>query len=223
MQQKSALLIGASGLTGSHLLQLLLESEAYHTVYAYNRKPLGMVHPKLKEIIIDFDTYQGTVDANTVFCCLGTTIKKAGSKDAFKKVDLGYPVKFAKLQYEVGSQAFLVISAMGVSEKSFIFYNQVKATMEKEISAKGFNSLGIFRPALITGNRKEHRAGEKIAVLVFGWLNKFLKGTLRKYQSIQASEIALGMLNYSNTTTTKKVAIIMSDEIKDLAEGKQPL
>lgn len=223
MQQKSALLIGASGLTGSILLQLLLESEAYHTVYAYNRTPLGIVNAKLKELIIDFDTYQGTVDATTVFCCLGTTIKKAGSKEAFKKVDQGYPVKFAQLQYQAGSQQFLVISSMGVSEKSFVFYNQVKAAMEKEISAIGYNSLGVFRPALITGDRKEHRAGEKIAVLVFGWLNQFLKGTLRKYQSIQTSEIALGMLNYSNTTPTKKVAIIMSDEIKDLAEGKQPL
>jgi uncharacterized protein YbjT (DUF2867 family) len=154
---------------------------------------------------------------------LGTTIKKAGSKEAFKKVDLSYPVKFAKLQYEAGSQAFLVISAMGVSEKSFVFYNQVKAAMEKEISTIGYNSLGIFRPALITGDRKEHRAGEKIAVVVFGWLNKFLTGTLRKYQSIPAAEIALGMLHYSNMVTTKKVAIIMSDEIKDLAEGKQPL
>jgi len=223
LQQKSALLIGASGLTGSHLLQLLLESEAYHTVYVYNRKPLGMVHAKLKEIIIDFDTYQGTVDANTVFCCLGTTIKIAGSKDAFKKVDLSYPVKFAQLQYQAGSQQFLVISAMGVSEKSFVFYNQVKAAMEKEISAIGYNSLGIFRPALITGDRKEHRAGEKIAVLVFGWLNQFLTGSLRKYQSIPAAQIALGMLNYSNMASTEKVAIIMSDKIKDLAEGKAPL
>ena len=223
MQQKSALLIGASGLTGSILLQLLLESEAYHTVYAYNRKPLGITHPKFKEIIIDFDTYQGTVDATTVFCCLGTTIKIAGSKDAFKKVDQGYPVKFAQLQYQAGSQQFLVISAMGVSEKSFVFYNQVKAAMEKEISAIGYNSLGVFRPALITGDRKEHRAGEKIAVLVFGWLNQFLKGTLRKYQSIPATQIALGMLNYSNMVPTKRVAIILSDEIKDLAEGKQPL
>lgn len=121
MSQKSALLIGASGLTGGHLLNQLLDSTEYHTVYIYSRRSLGVQHSKLKEIIIDFETYNGTVEADIVFCCLGTTIKVAKTKEAFKKVDLDYPVKFAQLQFNAGSKRFLVISAMGAALDSVFF------------------------------------------------------------------------------------------------------
>ena len=129
MAQKSALLLGATGLTGGHLLHLLLESEEYHIIYIYVRRPLGIQNPKLKEIIIDYESYEGTVDADTVFCCLGTTIKIAKTKEAFKKVDQDYPVKIAQLQFNAGSKRFLVISAMGAASDSLFFYSRVKAEM----------------------------------------------------------------------------------------------
>ena len=215
MPQKSALLLGATGLTGGHLLNLLLESEDYHTVYIYSRRPIGIQSPKLKEIIIDFDTYHGTVDADNVFCCLGTTIKVAKTKEAFKKVDLEYPVKFAQLQFNAGSKRFMVISAMGAAEDSLFFYSRVKADMEKLLSNIGYPKLIIFRPALITGDRKEHRAGEKIASSINEILNHVLIGPLKKYQSISAKAIASCMLSYSCNNQVYGKVVIGSDRIKD--------
>ena len=218
MHQKAALLLGATGLTGSHVLQLLLDSEEYSTIYAYTRKPLGIQNPKLKEIIIDYETYEGSVEADTVFCCLGTTIKIAKTKEAFKKVDADYPVKIAQLQYNAGSKHFLVISAMGAAADSLFFYSRVKAEMEQLLSNIGFPRLQIFRPALITGNRKEHRAGEKIAAAINQVLNYVLVGPFRKYQSVSALAIAKCMMYYANDTSIFGNVIVSSDRIKDFEE-----
>jgi uncharacterized protein YbjT (DUF2867 family) len=215
MTQKSALLLGATGLTGGHLLHLLLESEEYETVYVYVRRSLVIQNAKLKELIIDFDTYEGTVDADTVFCCLGTTIKIAKTKEAFKKVDLEYPVKIAQLQFNAGSKRFLVISAMGAAADSMFFYSRVKAEMEKLLSNIGYPRLQIFRPALITGQRKEHRSGEKMAAGINEILNHILVGPFRKYQSVSANAIAKCMLSYSNDASIFGTVIISSDRIKD--------
>ena len=215
MAQKSALLLGATGLTGGHLLHLLLESEEYHIIYIYVRRPLGIQNPKLKEIIIDYESYEGTVDADTVFCCLGTTIKIAKTKEAFKKVDQDYPVKIAQLQFNAGSKRFLVISAMGAASDSLFFYSRVKAEMEKLLSTIGYPKLFIFRPAIITGERKEHRSGEKIATGIFEILNYILIGPLKKYQSVSAKAIASCLLSYSCNNQVHGRVIISSDRIKD--------
>ena len=215
MLQKSALVLGATGLTGGHVLQLLLDSEQYHTVYIYTRRTLGIQNPKLKEMIIDYDTYQGSVDADVVFCCLGTTIKIAKTKEAFKKVDQDYPVKIAQLQYEAGTKHFLVISAMGAAADSLFFYSRVKAEMEKLLSNIGFPRLQIFRPALIVGDRKEHRSGEKIAAGINEILNYILIGPLRKYQSVSANAIAKCMVDYANNSSIFGHIVISSDRIKD--------
>ena len=215
MAQKSALLLGATGLTGGHLLYLLLESEEYHTIYIYVRRTLGLQNPKLKEIIIDYNSYEGTVDADTVFCCLGTTIKIAKTKEAFKKVDQDYPVKIAQLQFKDGSKRFLVISAMGAASDSLFFYSRVKAEMEKLLSTIGYPKLFIFRPAIITGERKEHRSGEKIATGIFEILNYILIGPLKKYQSVSAKAIASCLLSYSCNNQVHGRVIISSDRIKD--------
>ncbi len=215
MLQKSALLIGGTGLTGGLLLNLLLKSEDYHTVYIYTRRSLGIQNPKLKEMVIDFDAYQGTVAADIVFCCLGTTIKMAKTKEAFKKVDLEYPVKFAQLQFNAGSKRFLVISAMGAAADSLFFYSRVKAEMEKLLGNIGYPKLLLFRPALITGERKEHRSGEKFAAAVNQVLNYVLVGFLRKYQSVSAIAIAKCMIAYANNPGIFGTVVINSDRIKD--------
>ncbi len=215
MNQKSALLIGASGLTGSHLLKLLLNSSDYQTVYVYSRRSLAIKHPKLFELVIDFDQYDKAVLADDVFCCLGTTIKIAKTKEAFKKVDLEYPVKFAKLQFENGSKQFLVISAMAASADSLFFYSKVKAEMEMQLSLIGYESLCIFRPALITGNRKEYRSAEKIAASINGILNHILLGPLKKFQSVSAHAISKCMLFYAREQNKIGKRIIQSDSIKN--------
>ena len=213
MQTQSALVIGATGLTGSLLLEILLESSAYHIVHVYVRRTLGVQHPKLQEHLIDFDQFQGIVQADTLFCCLGTTIKKVKTKEAFKKVDLEYPVKFARLQFGAGTKKMMVISAMGASANSSFFYSRVKAAMEVALEAIGFEQLTIFRPALITGNRIEHRSGEKMAAMINGWINPLLVGSLRKYRSIPAIKIAQSMLTHSLLENEKGTTILLSDQI----------
>lgn len=212
MSAKSALILGATGLTGGHLLNLLLASADYHTVTALVRTPTGIRHSKLQETLIDYECWQESVPADDVFCCLGTTIKKAKTKAAFKKVDLDYPVKIAQLQYQAGSQQLLVISSMGASSGSAIFYSRVKGEMEDQLQQIGYPSLSIFRPSLITGDRKEPRVGERIALSLSGLLSFFLIGPLKKYKPVTALAIAQSMLEAAQTNTPG-CRIILSDKI----------
>jgi uncharacterized protein YbjT (DUF2867 family) len=197
MQQRKALLLGATGLTGSLLLARLLESELYSSVTVYVRKGTGLSHPKLIEEIINYDSIQTAVEAEDVFCCLGTTIKTAGTREAFTKVDLHYPVKIARLQLDAGSKRFLAISAMGANPHSMIFYSRTKGLMEEALQRMDYPSLYIFRPSFIVGNRIEKRAGEKMAIRIAGWINPLLAGPLRNYASVKATAIADAMLHYA--------------------------
>ena len=210
---KTALLLGASGLTGSLLLQQLLQDDYYKKVIVYTRKSLNIQHQKLQEMIIDFDTIDTAVEANDIFCCLGTTIKKAGSKTAFEKVDFDYPLKIAQLQKNAGSEKFLVITAMGASANSSIFYSMVKGKLEKQLQLLQFSSLYIFRPSLIIGNRKEKRIGERIALILSTIINPLLMGSLAKYKSVTAAAIAKAMI-FSAKQNKPENQIILSDEIK---------
>jgi uncharacterized protein YbjT (DUF2867 family) len=191
---KTALIAGASGLTGGYLLNLLLESPEYSTVIAYVRKSSGLTHPKLKEMLVDWETLQEPVAAEDVFCCLGTTIKKAGSQEAFRRVDYDYPLQLAQLQFRGGSQQFLLVSAMGADAESSIFYSRVKGELENALQSIGYNSLHIFRPSFIAGPRKESRPGEKIGLAIFSLLAPLFIGPLKKYAPIQAEHIARAML-----------------------------
>lgn len=212
---KSALVLGATGLTGSHLLALLLDSDLYHTVTIYTRKPTGISHTKLREIIVDLDSLEESVPADEVFCCLGTTIKKARTKEAFTKVDLEYPVRIAKLQHAAGSQKFLVVSALGSSPTSAIFYSRIKGLMEEALKQIGYPSLFIFRPAIITGERKERRMGEGIGLAISKFLSPVMVGPLKKYRPVSALAIAKSMLQAAQYRATGTV-VIASDEIKSL-------
>jgi len=191
---KTALIAGASGLTGGYLLTQLLDDPEYSTVIAYVRKSSGLTHPKLKEILVDWETLLEPVAAEDVFCCLGTTIKKAGSQEAFRRVDYDYPLQLAQLQYRGGSQQFLLVSAMGADAKSAIFYSRVKGELENALQSIGYKSLHIFRPSFIAGPRKESRPGEKIGLAIFSLLSPLFIGPLKKYVPIQAEHIARAML-----------------------------
>lgn len=191
---KTALLAGASGLTGGYLLNLLLESPEYSSVIAYVRKSSGLTHPKLKEIVVDWETLQEPVAAEDVFCCLGTTIKKAGSQEAFRRVDYNYPLQLAQIQLRGGSQQFLLVSAIGADAKSSVFYSRVKGELENALQSIGYKSLHIFRPSFIAGPRKESRPGERIGLAIFSLLSPLFIGPLKKYAPIQAEHIARAML-----------------------------
>lgn len=217
--KKTVIIAGASGLVGHHLLDLLLEEKSFEKVYSLVRKPSGRTHPKLEEINFDFnneEAYANLPEVDSGFCCLGTTIKKAGSQKAFKKVDYHYPLLLAQSLKNNNCRAFHVITALGADSSSRIFYNQVKGELEDALSKLEFNSLNIYQPSLLLGDRKEQRLGEKIAMIFMPPLEFLLQGKLKKYRSIQAKDVAKGIL--ANTKKeNNNIQIIPSNEIKELA------
>lgn len=213
MEQRTALILGASGLTGQVLLQLLLADSLYSTVTIYVRKQVLLSHPKLQQLIVNYEKLDTAVQADDVFCCLGTTIKKAGSQQAFRQVDLVYSQKVAELQRNAGSKRFLLISAVGADEHSSIFYSSTKGQVEKAITVLKYPCTCIFRPSLIMGERSERRVGEKIAILLAKMTGRFFIGPLKKYQPVSALGIAKAMQNAAHQFEDG-LHFISSDEIK---------
>jgi len=215
MLHKTALIAGATGLTGSALIQFLIESDGYEKISLIGRKPNGLQHSKIQEIIVDFDTledYKSLLVADHVFCCLGTTIKKAKTKAAFKKVDYDYTLLLAKLTKENGAKKFMLVSAMGASEKSIFFYSKVKGAVEKAVGGVGFDALHIFRPSLLLGKRNEYRFGEHIASVLFKMLSWLFVGSLRKYRGIKAETVAGAMIEAAQSDVVG-IKIYSSDAI----------
>lgn len=211
---------GATGLVGHELLLLLAYLDQFQSIKAITRKPLGRIPPKVDNIILDFDRleqHKEALKAGIFICCLGTTIKKAGSQEAFRKVDYDYVIQFAKAAEAVGAQKLLVISAMGADADSKVFYNRVKGEMEKTLRELKIPQIEVFRPSLILGERKESRAGEDIAQKLSPFLNPLLVGPLRKYRAISATDIARAMaiaaLNFQPGFHVYK-----SDQIQHIAD-----
>ena len=194
---KTALLAGATGLIGGQLLGLLLEDNRYRKVIAISRKPLDVSHPKLQNTVLDFEQLKKhslELKSDDIFCCLGTTMKQAKSKAAFRKVDFEFPVELARIGKELGAGNYLLVSALGASNNSSIFYNQVKGEAEDSISKTGIRSLHIFRPSLLMGPRSEKRAGEDAAK----WFYKFFGFIIpAKYKSIESIKVARAMVSFA--------------------------
>ncbi len=194
---KTALIAGATGLIGNQLLNLLLDSNRYDIVKAVTRKPIHQIHQKLENFVIDLD--QLHVDsiqlkADDVFCCLGTTMKQAGSKPAFRKVDYEYPLTLARLTKELGAKQYLLVSALGANKNSSVYYNRVKGEVEEAITSVGFDALHIFRPSLLLGHRSEKRSGEGAATFLFKYFNFLIPA---KYDAIDSDKVASAMLHYA--------------------------
>lgn len=219
--KKTALIAGASGLVGNELLRILLEANDYEKIKIFTRNRLNLEHSKLEQIVVDYDNldqYKDYLNVNDVFCCLGTTIKKAGTQEAFMRVDYEYPLEIARLSRESGIDKFLIITAMGANKNSKIFYNRVKGEVEEELTKIHFPSLIIFRPSLLLGNRKEFRLGEKIASVLSPLFSFALTGSLRKYKPIQARDVAMAMYVSAQRKNLGN-RIIQSDEIYDLSRA----
>jgi uncharacterized protein YbjT (DUF2867 family) len=216
--KKSALVLGATGLVGKELVNLLLQQETYEKVHLLVRKPLAIDNPNCKEHVINFDDldhYSDLFAVNDIYCCLGTTIKTAGSKEAFRKVDYGYPLEAAKLAKEKGAEKYLIISAMGSNPTSLFFYNQVKGQLEGSLRTMGLPSLHIFRPSLLLGEREEFRFGERMAAKMSGVFNALLAGPLKPYRAIEAKKVAAAMVKAASTDV-KGVMIYNSDRIQQM-------
>ncbi len=193
----TALLVGASGLIGRSCLDILLQDSYYSRVTIFVRKLLPLQHPKLQQQLVDFDQLEyhaHLIKADHVFCCLGTTIKQAGSQDAFYKVDFTYPYNIATISSRNGVGQFLIVTSLGASSKSGVFYNRVKGNVEEAVSGLKFSAIHIFRPSLLLGNRDEFRLGEKIAMFLFRIFGFILIGRWRKYRAIRASVVAEAMV-----------------------------
>ncbi len=194
---RSALIAGATGLVGGRCLDLLLADEAYHAVVSLGRRPLPRAHPKLTHHVVDFehlDAHAGVIEGQDVFCCLGTTMRKAGSKEAFRRVDYDHPLALARQALERGAKQCLLVSALGASPRSPFFYNRVKGEVEQAVSALPFVGVYLFRPSLLTGERQEDRPGERRAEAVTNALSFLLRGPLRKYRPTPARVVAAAMI-----------------------------
>jgi len=222
MSDRSALIVGATGLIGKNLVKQILNHPSYGRVKVAVRNKIPLEHNKLEQHIIDFDNIQSYSELFTVddvFCCIGTTIKKAGSQEAFIKVDYSYAFETAKNGVLNGASQFILISAVGADSDSSIFYKRVKGDIEDSVSKLGYHAVKILRPSILTGNRQEIRIGEKIGVLIMKLLAVFLAGKYKKFRAIKASDVAKSMIIIAGDNT-EGVRIYESDELQNLADNK---
>ena len=195
MHNKS-IVLGSTGLIGKHLLNYLGEKDL--SVIAITRRPIEDIPKNASPMIIDFDEFldQGHLPhCEHIYICLGTTIKKAGSQESFKKVDLDYCLGFAKKARESGATTISLVTSVGANADSKNFYLKTKGKLENEIKAMGFDSVNIFQPGLLLGNRDEIRPLEFLGQYGSFLLNMVLFGSLKKYRSIEASKVANAMAN----------------------------
>ena len=219
MGDKIGLVIGATGLVGRELVLTLLESPEFSKVIVWVRKTTGIDHPKLSEFFPDFERLDCVPIPNKVdciFCCLGTTIKKAKTKEAFKKVDYTYPLMLAQNAKQNQIRQFLIISAMGADESSRVFYSRTKGELELELKQLHLESLTIFRPSLLLGKREEFRLGEELAAMVSKVMPFLFKGPFKKYKPLKGKVVAKAM--YLSALKEKKgIRIVTSDEIAEMS------
>lgn len=200
MKSKIALVLGATGLVGEKLINLLTKDDYYESIILLNRRQVGYQNPKIKEKVVDFEDIESLikqVNVNDIFCCIGTTIKKAGSKEAFEKVDFDIPVAMGKIAERSGVKNFIVISSLGADEKSNNFYSSVKGRMENKMMQYKLQHLTILRPSLLLGKRDEKRTGEGIAQIIFSLFGILMIGPLKKYKAISAQKVAAAMIYYA--------------------------
>lgn len=200
----TATLIGATGLIGSHLLDLLLADTDFDTVRILVRRPFDLNHPKLEKKLVDFadmESYRLALEgSDVVFCAVGTTQKKVkGDKDAYRKVDFDIPVNAARLGKLCGCETFVLVSSVGASSQSNNFYLKLKGEVEDAVTETGITRLHIVRPSLLLGKRKEHRFGERIAQAVMPVVSFLLP---KKYRPVQARKVAEEMIRMSKTNVS---------------------
>lgn len=198
MSKKSALVIGATGLVGKALVRLLLEKDYYSKIIVVARRELAIKDNRLEVIIVeDFEKlndYAGQLNANDFYCAIGTTRKKAGSKEAFLKVDVDYPVQFARMAMgQPDFEQFLVVTSLGANSDSPLFYNMAKGQLEDQLIDMKMKSLKIFQPSLLIGYRDEFRIGEEIGKFFSSVFSFFAVGSKNRLWSIRGDEVAMAM------------------------------
>lgn len=196
---KTAIVAGTTGLIGSQLIELLLQDIYYDRVIALSRKPFQISNFEFsvggfQNLVVDFDKlhqFSDQLKGDDVFCCLGTTIKVAGSREVFYKVDHDYPVSLGSLTRSHGASQFIIVTASGANKNSLIFYNRVKGEVQEDLLKLGFESMHILQPSLLVGPRIEKRSGEKIIQSVMQGLGFLIP---KKFKAIESIKVARAML-----------------------------
>lgn len=215
---KTALVIGATGLVGSALVQLLLADPYFEKVRVFVRRSTKVANAKLEEHIIDFDqpqTWQHLVKGDVCYSTLGTTLKQAGGKDAQYKVDFTYQYQFAEAAARNQVPVYVLISADRANPDSIIFYSRMKGELERQVKQLPFTSIILIRPGLLVGTREQKRAGEKLLSYLFNFLNAL--GLFKRYKPIQGQAVAKAMLNASKAAAPG-VQVYSAEKVFDLAK-----
>lgn len=221
--RRTAWIAGATGLVGGQLLDQLLADPAYGRVIALGRRALDRSHAKLDARVVAFDQLD-LVDLprpDEVYCTLGTTIRRAGSQDAFRRVDYDFVLALARRAVALGAGQFLVVTAIGASPRSRIFYSRVKGEVERDTAALPFRAVHVFRPSFLDGDRAESRPGERIGLAVFRVIAPLLVGPARKYRAIAAVTVARAMRSAA-LSGASGLRVYESDEIARLGSAPAP-
>lgn len=222
MKQKTAIILGATGLTGGILLDKLIKDDRYRKILVFTRNHVRQKHEKIEEYLIDLfelDQFQELFKADEVYCCVGTTKQKTPDKEIYRKVDFCIPATAAKLSKKNQIKTFQVISSMGADEHSRIFYNRVKGEMEGAVLEQKISNTYILQPSLIGGEREESRFLESVFKKIMSVGDHLLVGKLKKYRSIHPATIADAMIYLANNEY--RSGIIENDEIKNIAEKEK--
>jgi len=217
---KTAIVIGATGLIGKHLTKLLLANSAYSTVKVFVRRSLNISEPKLEEHIVNFDEiekWKSDITGDELFSAMGTTIKKAGSKEAQYKIDVTYQYEFAKDASENGVKSYFLVSSSGANAKSKLFYIRIKGELEETVKLLNFNKIRIFRPSLLLGDRDEKRFGEKAAERILKIVVPIFP-FLKNQRPIEGEKVARAMIVSAIIEGTERIRIYELDEIFELVK-----
>jgi len=202
---KSAVVFGATGLVGRHLLGCLLNDTAYSRIIVVTRKPIDIEHAKIQQVISDFNSIESVKDelvADCFFCCLGTTRRNTPDLDRYYEVDHDYPVWAAHTAKAAGAKTFVLVSAVGANPGSANFYIKMKGETERDVIAAGVERTYIFRPSLLTGHRDTPRVLERVASALMSAINPLLMGKLSRFRSIPAAQLANAMVASSHHTAS---------------------
>jgi len=219
--QKTAIILGATGLTGRLLLSKLIADDSYTSIKLFSRKASGNTAPKIKEYVgnmLQLEHFKNDFTADEVFCCIGTTSAKTKDRAIYKAIDFGIPFAASKLSKENNIPTYIVVSAMGANSKSKIFYNRTKGEMEQAVLSQKIPNTYILRPSLILGERDEKRIGESLGAVLLKLTNVFMIGRLKKYRAIKADSIAQAMISLAKSN--HNTSIVESDIIQKLGSEK---
>jgi uncharacterized protein YbjT (DUF2867 family) len=219
MNNRTAIVFGATGLIGGYLVEELIQNMRYTAIKVFTRKSLNIQHIKVIEHVVDVEnlkSYEDMIRGDDLFICLGTTRKKAGSIKRYEEIDRDIPVNIAKASIGKGVKRVAVVSSLGANSGSKNSYTRIKGEMEAGISELAFDTTVIVRPSLLLGNRSEFRLGEKLATVIMKVFSFILRGRLAIYRAIEGRDVARAMIDLIATKSSKK--IFLSDELREIAE-----